>query len=426
MSLIKISLFFFLVILITVLQTATTYIYFSGFFGFRRRWLFIAVTFIYMLIIKILPSEFLVRIALLFVFLAILSAIALFGSIEKKIYHVLSFTFSLTLCELTFSTINGMGIMNIQTEYLRGITVYFLVNILFLLFIIAIIKFLMYFKEKNGDGLNNKEYILLSIIPLASLIIISVLVNVPYLIKIISCICLIFINISYIIIFDRIAKKNYEIHRFSVIEEQNHYYKEKIANQQEVVRMRHDLKNILITMDSFVLKKDVQAVKEQINALLETKVMCHDEFTGSVVIDSILNAKLQKIKENNIKYTLNFQIPNDLKIKDNNIVEVSSILGNLLDNAIEAVLRLEKDKEKIINVAIQYNTGKLIFDFQNTSNPVLIDFSHTLIKSEKEKDRYGIGISSIKERVDRLNGYYDFGYKEGKYTALIVLPIENN
>ena len=83
-------------------------------------------------------------------------------------------------------------------------------------------------------------------------------------------------------------------------------------------------------------------------------------------------------------------------------------------------------KERKIDIVIQYNNGKLIFNLQNTSNQILTDFTHILIRSEKGKERYGIGISSIKERVDRLKGYYDFGYEGGQYTALIVIPIENS
>ena len=145
-----------------------------------------------------------------------------------------------------------------------------------------------------------------------------------------------------------------------------------------------------------------------------------------MAVDSILNVKIQKIKEHGITYNLNLQIPSDLKVKDNNILDVSAILGNLLDNAIEAVLRIGKDKERKIDIVIQYNNGKLIFNLQNTSNQILTDFTHILIRSEKGKERYGIGISSIKERVDRLKGYYDFGYEGGQYTALIVIPIENS
>lgn len=427
MSIIEIILFYTLVILIAILQSTAAYVYFTGFFSFRLgKKLFIGIIFFYMFIIKFFPEEILTRIIMLLIFLSIVTAVALFGSLEKKFYHVLSFTFSLTLCELAFSLLNGEYSMDVQTKYLKLMAGCFLINILFFLFVIAIIKIMIYFREENSESLTEKEYILLSIIPLASLIIVYESVYMLYLPKIVSCICLILINLSYILIYDRIAKKNYEIRRFSAIEEQNHYYQERITNQQELARIRHDLKNLLITIDSCIQKNNVEAAKEHLHALLETKAMCHDELTGCIAVDSILNVKLKKIKEHSIKYDLNLQIPSNLNIKDNSILDVSAILGNLLDNAIEAVLRLKKDSERKIYIDIQYNNNKLIFNIQNTSNQVLIDFTNVLVRSEKGKERYGIGISSIKERVDRLKGYYDFNYEGSQYNALIVIPIENS
>lgn len=186
--------------------------------------------------------------------------------------------------------------------------------------------------------------------------------------------------------------------------------------------MKHDLKNILIHIDASMAAEDYQCAQQQVGALLETKAFAPDEFTGCVPVDSILNVKIQKIKEYNITYDMNLQIPSDLMLEDK-ILDVSAILGNLLDNAIEAVLRIEEKDKRKIEIAIKFRDMKLIFHIRNTSNTLETDFSKVFIKSEKGKDRYGVGLSSIKERVDRLHGYYDLKYEEGYYNALIVLPI---
>lgn len=425
MSIIEISIFGILLVLVTILQSVTAYLYFREFFYFRlEKKVFLSIIFCYMLGIKFIQGEIFVRLVLLLIFLFLLAIITLMGTMEKKIYHVLSFTFSITLCEFIFSMFYGKNGLDIQTKYLKWIFLYFFINIIFILLILAMIKVLVYFREKNSEGLTNKEYLLLSIFPFASLIILYVSIHISYWAKIVSCFCLILINVSYLIIYDSMAKKNYEIQRFSVIEEQNQYYQERIKNQQELIKMKHDLKNIFITIDSFLLKNDMEAVKQQLQGLLEIDGICYDELTGCVAVDSILNVKIQKMKENDILYHLNLQVPSDLKVEEKNILDISAILGNLLDNAMEAVLRLEKDRERRIDIVIQYKEGKLIFHIQNTSNQVQTDFSQVLIKSEKGKERYGIGISSIKERVERLNGYYDFRYADGKYTALILLPMK--
>ncbi len=184
------------------------------------------------------------------------------------------------------------------------------------------------------------------------------------------------------------------------------------------------MKNILLTVDYYVSKGDIEKAKEQVEALIKTKAIYHDEYTGCVAVDSILNVKIQKIKEIGIHYNMKLQIPRDLVIQESKTLDISAILGNLMDNAIEAVLRIPKEKERKIDIVIQYNDNKLIFNIQNTSKEIGMDFSNELIKSEKGKDRYGIGISSVKERIDQLEGYYDFQYKNGYYTVLIVIPIE--
>lgn len=425
MSIIGLSLFAFLVLFITVLQSAAAYFYFSEFFNFKlKRRLFLSLVFGYMLFIKFLPGNIWARIVLLLGFLGVLTAVIMEGTVEKKIYHVLSFVFSLALCELTFSMLIGEKGMRVETGYLKWMVIYFLVNILFLAFVIGMIKFFMYFRTENSDGLANTEYLILSVIPFASLLIMGVSFDISYLSGMMICVCLIFINLSYIVIYDRIGRKNYEIHRFAMIEEQNQYYQDQIRNQQEIMRMKHDLKNILLALDFCIEKNDLYTARKQLDSLLENRIFYHEEYTGCVAVDPVLKVKIQKMKENGICYNLNLQVPGDLKICESNVLDISAVMGDLLDNAIEAVLRLENDREKKIDITLQYHERKLIMNIQNTSKRLMTDFSGVLIKSEKRKDRYGIGLSSVKERVDRLKGYYDFTYKDRTYTALIMIPVE--
>lgn len=339
MSIIEFSLFCFFIFFITVLQSMIVSIYFGEFFRFRfHKNFFLVITFSYMLVMKFFNIGILIRLVLLFLFLFLLSTFTLFGSIEKKFYHVLSFTFSLTLCELTFSIFNEHDTV-IQTQHITSLFLYFFITIIFFLIVIIIVKSLVYFREQNNEGLTNKEYLLLSIIPFTSLIITYVSTNMPSLAKSIICCCLICINLSYLILYDMIAKKNYDLHRFFIMEQQNHYYEDRIKSEQDLSKMRHDLKNIFITLDSFLLNNDMESVKKQLQALLTTKTLHYDTLTGCIAIDSILSVKIQKMKENNIMYSHTLQVPSDLTMEENLLLDVSAILGNLLDNAIEAVLR---------------------------------------------------------------------------------------
>ena len=425
MSVAGIIIFFFFIILITALQSFTAYIYFNGFFSFKtRKMFFIIPVFVYMLIVKFLNINAGIRMEIFIFFIFVLSTITLYGSVEKKLYHSLSYTFSLTLCELSLSVLMVIQGSNIQTEQIKWLVIYFLINILFYGVVIGIIKALVYFREENSVGLSKEEYMLLSLIPIASLVIIFVSIEIHYIYRLLCCICLILINLSYIIIYDRIVKKNYEIRRISFIEEQNQYYKEYIENQKEILHLRHDLKNMKILIDSAIQKNQNSLACEQIDMLLNSSSMQQNELTGCIALDSILDVKIKSMKEKDISFDLDLRVPIDLKLDEECMLDISSILGNLLDNAIEAVMRLENGIKKEVSIAIYYNDRKLIFNIKNTSKEVLADFSSNIIKSEKIKGRYGIGLSSIKERVDRLKGHYDFVYEDGTYTALIIIEIK--
>lgn len=199
--------------------------------------MFLISIFSYMIFIKFLPEEIPIRIIFLFIFLEILASVFLVGELEKKLYHVLSFAGSLTICEFTFSIFAGNRTMNVETAYLKWIAIYFIINILFFVCIIGMIELFIYFRSENREGLAVKEYLLLSMIPISSLFLIGVIRDISFFPKIVICICLICINLSYIMIYDQIEKKNYDIHRYSVMEEQNHYYRERIKNQQEILQM---------------------------------------------------------------------------------------------------------------------------------------------------------------------------------------------
>ncbi|MGM9952977.1 MAG: sensor histidine kinase [Intestinibaculum porci] len=427
MMVFNVTVFCTLIFIICLLQSATSYFYFKSFFHFRvDERVFFIITFIYMLMIKVLSVNTLTRLAGLFVFLFILSIIFFSGILEKKFYHVLSFIFSLTLCELTFSTIISLkGIQNLKSEFMPWIIISLLVNIGFLGCMILLIRFFSSAYTEESQSLSHYEYLYLSIIPLASLVIIYLTSQQLAMVsKIISCSCLILINLSYYIICRCTAKKNLKLQNLNFINAQNSYYRERLKNQQELKKMRHDLKNILIAMDSFIEQGNMDAIKEQLKLLMQAKVLCHDEFTGCAIIDTILNVKLQSANNANVKCLLDLQIPSDLIIGDQLALEVCAIFGNLIDNAIEGVKRLDNQDNRRVKIIMRYEQSKLIFNIQNMTHLKQKNFSQSYIESEKLKGRNGIGITSVKERVDHLNGFYDFTCENNIFNALIILPIK--
>ncbi|MFE4709813.1 GHKL domain-containing protein [Paenibacillus sp. NPDC056722] len=412
-----------LAVLYTLVQVTSISIYFKGFLSLRiSKQKFYVLVFLCMGAIKFLSSDTdpIVR---LFLFVALLSSCILYsfyGSMAQKGFHIIFFTLITTLADLALSIITLNFEQKFEGGWFTMLTIYFGANFVSLLIVMLTVKLLLYFKSESEIGLSNKESLLLSIVPCLSLLSIYWIFEYKDLNQFIPCIFLLIVNVCIMAVYNNLVSKSFQIHKYSMLEAQNKHYEESLANQREISKLKHDLKNILVNIVYGLERKKTDEVKQELDALLQTNVFSYRLLSGCIPIDAILNSKLEQIKKLNIESKLDLQVPHDLIIE--HTIDLAAILGNLLDNAIEAVLRLGEEIKKEIEINIKFNDNKLFIIIVNSSNNINIDFSSGTLISEKENNRYGLGISSINERVQKLKGYYDFSYEDGFFNSIVVLP----
>ena len=119
-------------------------------------------------------------------------------------------------------------------------------------------------------------------------------------------------------------------------------------SQNRIRYLQHDFKNHLISIVNYAKKADNQGLIHYIEEGLGF-LSLHQQFvdTGNSEIDSILNYKLQEMKNKNVDLKYFITIPKDLEI---NVFDLNIVLGNLLNNAIEAIEKAEKLVMHKINV----------------------------------------------------------------------------
>ena len=204
---------------------------------------------------------------------------------------------------------------------------------------------------------------------------------------------------------------------------QNEYYEKSLMDQNENAKLRHDLKNIFINIDYHLANLNVKEARNLLNNVMDINMKSYTNISGCIPIDAILDSKISKMNLEKIVYDLEIQVPSDLKFS--NSIDVVAILGNLIDNAIEAVMRLPKNQKDKICIHIKFYSEKLVIKIVNPTNHKFIDLNTYQVKSNKDIDRLGIGISSIKDRVKQLGGYYDFTNENHEFISVVVLPIIN-
>lgn len=176
------------------------------------------------------------------------------------------------------------------------------------------------------------------------------------------------------------------------------YYNKIESSQNKIREIRHNIINQMIVLKSEINYGCIQNAENIINEIIsETKQSEYEIYTDNFVINSILNNKMQKAEIYDIKWNLNIQVPKDVIMNSSHI---GIVIGNILDNAIEACSMCDDSIEKIISVSIYVQNKNIFIDVENPKDNNEIQFNTW--KSDKEN--HGIGLNSVKKIADKYSG----------------------
>lgn len=262
-------------------------------------------------------------------------------------------------------------------------------------------KFLAYIvvlvTKKRNFNLENyakvKYFYLIYSLPVASLLIMLLFLRCCYVIddfsfqimNLISSVVLIFANISVFYIIDKINEmaqaKEKLLFTENHIANQAIHYQELYNYQNELRVFRHDIRNRLFSLMAMV--KDGQADKAV--QIMENNLNWLEEMNGNIVnsgnpiIDALLQSKLHLAKEKKIKLNLQIKLAGEIKVDE---LELAIVLGNALDNAIEAVEKVPDKDKKYINLNLMSTDDRISI---TVTNPVKGRCEHR--KAENHKAR---------------------------------------
>lgn len=140
-------------------------------------------------------------------------------------------------------------------------------------------------------------------------------------------------------------------------------------------------------------------------------------WTGIPIVDFMLNIKYRKIEKYNIAFKVNADFEN-IPLEDSDVI---MILGNLLDNAIEASM---KSKKKEIKLYIANKNDMFILKVINTYEIEPVTKGERFISNKKEKNKHGWGIESVKEIVNKYEGMVDFKFHKNIFEANLMIEIK--
>jgi len=193
-----------------------------------------------------------------------------------------------------------------------------------------------------------------------------------------------------------------------------------VENMYKQVRgWRHDYKNHIQTLKAYMSVNEYDKANAYLDRLDEDLTSVDIIMkTGNIIIDAILNSKISLANSKNINITAKASVPENLNISE---IDLCVIIGNLLDNAIEACEKIA-DSEKFIRIFIGIKNTQLYIYIANTA-PGGKQAKVNGRFATRKSGYHGFGLVRIDKTVEKYRGYVKRNSEDGAFTTEILLPI---
>lgn len=234
---------------------------------------------------------------------------------------------------------------------------------------------------------------------------------------------LMYINAIVFAIFESITRHFDNEYKYKMVEKQlelqiNHY--NKLAENRELLfEAVHDFKNHLNCIYNLYKYNKGDELGNYIENLINVSNTESIIDSGNPVIDALLNDKSNIAHKFGITFKKVLNLPSNINITHN---DICAILGNSLDNAIEACRRIEsKSLIKEIELSMNYRDSYLIIVVTNTFDKLPLKEGKFFRSSKISPGLHGLGMQSIERTVKKYNGNMVVKYDNNIFALEIVM-----
>lgn len=199
---------------------------------------------------------------------------------------------------------------------------------------------------------------------------------------------------------------------------QQSYYQELEQNQQTVRRLRHDMKNHLNIIGTFLRDNEIEQAKEYFQELNQEFASNLKVYCPNKIVNAVLNSKEQLALGSNIQCDFQIDLETSPKIDD---IDLCSILGNTIDNAIEALKKVPQLSKRTLSLKARYTNGFFSYEIKNTKINKIQKKGGRFLTDKIEKEAHGIGLRNVQTIVEKYNGDMEISYTDDTFTVTIVI-----
>lgn len=273
------------------------------------------------------------------------------------------------------------------------------INIIMLNFVYIVLMQYVIKTEKYGINRSELYIIITKIIPMFTIISTVIILHIILEIK------------------KQSEEKVKEKEMYTRLESKNDYYEKLEKSQEDIRRLYHDMNNHLCAIKNMNKNKSdsleyIESIQNELNKANKIKA------SGNAIFDIIVDEKMKICENKEIDFILDVDSKYTGFIEN---IDMSSILGNILDNAIEACDRIENGK-KYINLKSMWVKNMFVFTCENSKENDVKKVEGRYITSKNDKSKHGIGIKSVEASVKKYNGKMNIFCDENTFRIKVVIP----
>ncbi len=299
------------------------------------------------------------------------------------------------------------------------------VQALLMLICTTLISHISYPPEAKEMAFDKKQTVLLLVIPAMGVIVLSVLMfeEPPKMSAILISVCMLMINISVFYLYHILTENYIHLRDHDIYKQQTYAYQNQLEvimeSRNRVRALRHDLKNHILALQVLVQRKETEEAAQYLDSMKNFMTNPQEYVkTGNDTVDSLLNYKIQKADEVLNVVETKISIPGQLRLRS---FDLNVLLGNLLDNAIDASMRTEEKKLKLM---IKLDKGILFLNICNSCQRIADGRRDFLETTKEDKVNHGIGLKNVRRIVEKYHGEIEFLFENDTMETDVMMYVK--
>lgn len=220
---------------------------------------------------------------------------------------------------------------------------------------------------------------------------------------------IVIVNIFIFILVENMARQNEKNKRLLIIETQNiahqAHIRQLMQNHEQIRTMSHNFRQKVHELYTLCVQAQYEELQAKLAALSDRRSANTLVDTGNMMFDSILTSKLELAQNQGINLIPKLSVDANLDYMN---ADICVLLGNALDNAIEACVR--SDKDKFIGLELIATPTQFLCHIKNSIG-LMPQVDGEFLKTSKGNNFYhGVGLQSMKQTCDSLGGIMSYDY----------------